>query len=56
MFLGRTPGPKAQTVHRYLRNRNPVLNLAVPSSLALLPTPAEPPERHPFKNAAPRQV
>jgi hypothetical protein len=32
--------------------RNPALNLAVPSILALLPTPDEPPDRHPFKSAA----
>ena len=58
MSLGRTAlGPKAQigarakTMYGYLRHRNPALNLAVPSILALLPTPAEPPERHPFKSA-----
>ena len=57
--LGRTAlgpkaqmGAKAQAMYGYLRLRNPALNLAVPSVLALLPTPAEPPERHPFKSAA----
>jgi len=57
--LGRTAlgpkaqiGAKAQIMYGYLRHRNPALNLAVPSILALLPTPAEPPERHPFKSAA----
>ena len=57
--LGRTAlgpkaqiGAKAQTMYGYLRHRNPTLNLAVPSILALLPTPAEPPQRHPFKSAA----
>jgi len=61
--LGRTAlGPKAQigaeaqTMYGYLRHRNPAFNLAVPSILALLPTPAEPPERHPFKSAASRHV
>jgi hypothetical protein len=61
--LGRTAlgpkaqiGAKAQIMYGYLRHRNPALNLAVPSILALLPTPAEPPERHPFKNAVSRQV
>ena len=61
IFLGRTAlGPKAQigaraqAMYGYLRHRNPALNLAVPSILALLPTPNEPPQRHPFKNAAPR--
>jgi predicted N-acyltransferase len=56
--LGRTSlgpkaqiGAKAQTMYGYLRHRNPALNLAVPSILALLPTAAEPPERHPFKSA-----
>jgi hypothetical protein len=59
--LGRTAlgpkaqiGAKAQPMYGYLRHRNPALNLAVPSILALLPTPAEAPERHPFKSAAPR--
>jgi hypothetical protein len=59
MSLGRTAlgpkaqiGAKAQPMWGYLRHRNPALNLAVPSILALLPTPAEPPERHPFKSAA----
>lgn len=57
--LGRTAlgpkaqmGAKAQAMYGYLRLRNPALNLAVPSILALLPTPAEPPERHPFKSAS----
>ncbi|MGB8032008.1 MAG: GNAT family N-acetyltransferase [Terracidiphilus sp.] len=61
MSLGRTAlapkaqiGAKAQPMRGYLRHRNPALNLAVPSILALLPTPAEPPERHPFKSAASR--
>jgi hypothetical protein len=60
MSMGRTAlgpkaqiGAKAQAMYGYLRHRNPALNLAVPSILALLPTPAEPPERHPFKSAAP---
>ena len=59
--LGRTAlgpkaqiGAKAQTMYGYLRHRNRALNLAVPSILALLPTPAEPPERHPFKSAVSR--
>ena len=63
MSLGRTAlgpkaqiGAKAQPMYGYLRHRNPALNLAVPSILALLPTPAEPPERHPFKSAVSRQV
>jgi hypothetical protein len=63
MSLGRTAldpkaqiGAKAQIMYGYLRHRNPALNLAVPSILALLPTPAGPPERHPFKSAAPRHV
>jgi len=57
IFLGRTAlapkaqiGAKAQPMYGYLRLRNPVLNLAVPSILALLPAPDEPPERHPFKS------
>jgi hypothetical protein len=61
MSLGRTAlvpkaqiGAKAQPMYGYLRHWNPALNLAVPSILALLPTPAEPPERHPFKSAASR--
>jgi len=59
--LGRTAlgpkaqiGAKAQAMYCCLRHRNPALNLAVPPILALLPTPSEPPERHPFKNAASR--
>lgn len=58
MSLGRTAlapkaqiGAKAQPMYGYLRHRNPALNLAVPSILALLPTPDEPPERHPFRSA-----
>lgn len=54
--LGRTAlGPKAQLgakpepMYGYLRHRNPAFNLAVPSILALLPTPDDPPNRHPFK-------
>lgn len=61
IFLGRTAlapkaqiGAKAHPMYGYLRHRNPALNLAVPSILALLPTPDEPPERHPFKSAASR--
>ena len=61
--LGRTAlgpkaqiGAKAQAMYGYLRHRNPALNLAVPSILALLPTPDEPPQRHPFKNAAPGAI
>jgi hypothetical protein len=57
MSLGRTAlapkaqiGATAQPMYGYLRHRNPALNLAVPSILALLPTPGEPPERHPFKS------
>jgi len=59
IFLGRTAlapkaqiGAKAQPMYGYLRHRNAALNLAVPSILALLPSPDEPPERHPFKNVA----
>jgi len=59
MSLGRTAlapkaqiGARAQPMYGYLRHRNPALNLAVPSILALLPTPDEPPDRHPFKSAA----
>ena len=59
--LGRTAlapkaqiGAKAQSMYGYLRHRNPALNLAVPSILALLPSPDEPPERHPFKSTASR--
>ena len=55
--LGRTAlAPKAQIgatpqpMYGYLRLHNPALNLAVPSILALLPAPDEPPERHPFKS------
>jgi len=61
MSLGRTAlapkaqiGAKAQPMYGYLRHRNPALNLAVPSILALLPMPDEPPERHPFKSATSR--
>jgi len=43
---------RAQPMYGYIRHRNPALNLAVPSILALLPTPDEPPDRHPFKSAA----
>lgn len=56
IYLGRTAlapkaqiGARAQPLHGYLRFQSPALNLAVPSILALLPAPAEPPERHPFK-------
>jgi hypothetical protein len=63
IFLGRTAlgpkaqiGAKAQPMYGYLRHRNPALNLAVPSVLALLPTPNEPPERHPFKSALPNAI
>ena len=58
IILGRTAlGPKAQigarpqAMYGYLRHQNPTLNLAVPSILALLRTPDEPPQRHPFKSA-----
>jgi Acetyltransferase (GNAT) domain len=58
MSLGRTAlppkaqiGAKAQPMYGYLWHRNRALNLAVPSILALLPTPDEPPERHPFRTA-----
>ncbi len=61
MSLGRTAlapkaqiGAKAQPMYGNLRHRNPALNLAVPSILALLPAPDEPPERHPFKSVASR--
>ncbi len=54
--LGRTAlgpkaqiGSKAQGMYGYLRHRSRSLNLAVPSVLALLPEPAQAPERHPFK-------
>ncbi len=57
--LGRTAlapkaqiGAKAQPMCGYIRHRNPTLNLAVPSILALLPTPDEAPERLPFKSVA----
>jgi predicted N-acyltransferase len=56
VVLGRTAlGPKAQigakpqTMHSYLRHRSSVLNLAVPSILAVLPAPKQAPDRHPFK-------
>jgi hypothetical protein len=56
VVLGRTAlgpkaqiGAKAQAMCGYLRHRNPALNLAVPTVLALLPAPERPPERHPFK-------
>jgi hypothetical protein len=56
VVLGRTAlGPKAQigarpqAMYDYLRHRSPVLNLAVPSILAVLPAPKQPPDRHPFK-------
>jgi predicted N-acyltransferase len=56
VVLGRTAlGPKAQigakpqTMYSYLRHRSPVLNLAVPSILAILPAPKQAPDRHPFK-------
>lgn len=57
--MGRTAlGPKAQigataqATYGYLRHRSPALNLAVPSILAVLPAPAQAPERHPFKKIA----
>ena len=43
-------GGRAQPIYGYLRHRNPALNLTLPSILALLPTPDELPERHPFKS------
>ena len=56
VVLGRTAlGPKAhigarpQTMYGYLRHRSSVLNLAVPSILAVLPAPKQAPDRHPFK-------
>ena len=56
LVLGRTAlGPKAQIgakpqkMYCYLRHRSPVLNLAVPTILAVLPAPKQPPDRHPFK-------
>jgi hypothetical protein len=56
LVLGRTAlGPKAQigakpqAMYDYLRHRRSVLNLAVPSILAVLPSPKQPPDRHPFK-------
>jgi hypothetical protein len=56
LVLGRTAlGPKAQigakpqAMYDYLRHRSSVLNLAVPSILAVLPAPKQPPDRHPFK-------
>jgi hypothetical protein len=56
MRLGRTAlGPKAQIGAKpqamcgFLRHRSPALNLAVPTILAFLPEPQQPPERHPFK-------
>ncbi len=56
LVLGRTAlGPKAQigakpqAMYDYLRHRSSVLNLAVPSVLAVLPAPKQAPERHPFK-------
>jgi hypothetical protein len=56
VVLGRTAlgpkaqiGAKAQAMCGYLRHRSKALNLAVPSILALLPSPEDAPERHPFK-------
>jgi predicted N-acyltransferase len=56
LVLGRTAlGPKAQigakpqAMYCHLRHRSSVLNLAVPSILAVLPAPKQPPDRHPFK-------
>jgi predicted N-acyltransferase len=56
LVLGRTAlGPKAQigakpqAMYGYLRHRSSVLNLAVPSILAVLPAPKQAPDRHPFK-------
>ncbi len=56
VVLGRTAlGPKAQIGAKpqamcdYLRHRSPLLNLAVPSILAVLPAPKQAPDRHPFK-------
>ena len=51
IFLGRTAlapktqiGAKAQPMYGYLRHRNTALNLALPSILALRPSPDEPPD------------
>jgi predicted N-acyltransferase len=56
IVLGRTAlGPKAQVgaepraMYDYVRHRSSVLNLAVPSILAVLPAPKRAPDRHPFK-------
>ena len=56
VVLGRTAlGPKAQigakpqAMYDYVRHRSSVLNLAVPSILAVLPAPKRAPDRHPFK-------
>ncbi len=56
VVLGRTAlgpkaqiGAKAQAMYGYLRHRSSVLNLAVPSILAVLPAPKQAPDRHPFK-------
>ena len=56
VVLGRTAlGPKAQigakpqAMYDYLRHRSSLLNLAVPSILAVLPAPKQAPDRHPFK-------
>jgi hypothetical protein len=56
VVLGRTAlGPKAQigakpqAMYDYVRHRSSVLNLAVPSILAVLPAPKQAPDRHPFK-------
>ncbi len=56
VVLGRTAlGPKAQigakpqAMYDYLRHRSSVLNLAVPSILAVLPAAKQAPDRHPFK-------
>jgi hypothetical protein len=56
VVLGRTAlGPKAQigarpqAMYEYVRHRSSVLNLAVPSILAVLPSSKQAPDRHPFK-------
>lgn len=56
VVLGRTAlGPKAQigakpeAMYDYVRHRSSVLNLAIPSILAVLPAPKQAPDRHPFK-------
>jgi hypothetical protein len=61
--LGRTAlapkaqiGAQAQPMYGYIRHRNNALNFAVPTILALLPAPDEPPERHPFKSAGAKRA